>query len=151
MSQSLAQIYLHVVFSTKLRRQFLNHRPLLERLHAYMAGICKGLDCPAIVIGGVADHVHIACRLGRTIDVATLVRDLKRESSKWIKCEEQHLKAFQWQAGYGAFSVSPGHLEALKQYILHQEAHHHRESFQDEFRRLCRKYNIELDERYAWD
>ena len=88
-------------------------------------------------IGGVEDHVHILCRLGKTLDVSTLIRELKRESSKWIKVENRALKDFYWQNGYGAFSVSPSHVPALTKYIAGQEEHHRTESFQDEFRRLC--------------
>jgi REP element-mobilizing transposase RayT len=149
--QSLAQIYLHVVFSTKGRKPFLTDAALRGRTHAYLAGICKNLDCPAVIVGGVEDHVHILCRFGRTIEVATLLRELKRDSSKWIKVEEPRLDEFQWQSGYGAFSISPSHVAALKDYILKQEDHHRQESFQDEFRRLCKKYGIEIDERYVWD
>ncbi len=151
MPQSLAQIYLHIVYSTKLRQPFLAEPALRARLHAYLAGICDHLDSPAITIGGVADHVHLLCRFGRTHSVAELVRELKRDSSKWIKTQNQELAAFHWQDGYGAFSVSPAHVEPLKKYIADQERHHRRDTFQDEFRRLLRKYDLEWDERYVWD
>src|SRR5438876_3153897 len=121
MSQSLVQIYLHIVFSTKNRAPFLQDKSFRDRTHAYLAGICKNLDCPALIIGGVEDHVHILCRFGKTIDVATLVRELKRDSSKWIKGSKAGLGDFHWQAGYGAFSVSPSHVEVLKEYIANQE------------------------------
>jgi putative transposase len=151
MSQSLTQIYLHVVFSTKDRRPFLADKEFRGRTHAYLAGICENLNCSAVIVGGVEDHVHLLCRFGKTIEVATLVRELKRDSSKWIKTEQPRLAEFHWQAGYGAFSISPSHSGALKQYIGDQEQHHRRESFQDEFRRVCKKYGIDVDERYAWD
>jgi hypothetical protein len=83
--------------------------------------------------------------------VADLLRELKRDSSKWIKERAPALSEFHWQAGYGAFSISPSHVDLLKAYIAKQEEHHRRESFQDEFRRLCRKYGVEIDERYVWD
>ena len=104
-----------------------------------------------LIVGGVEDHVHVLCRLGKTIDVADLIRDLKRDSSKWIKSEQPRLAEFHWQQGYGAFSISPSHVDALKEYIINQEEHHRHESFQDEFRRLCKKYGLEIDERYVWD
>ena len=151
MSQSLVQIYVHIVFSTKGRAPFLRDKDFRERTHAYLAGICKNLGCPALIVGGVEDHVHILCRLGKTIEVAALVRELKRDSSKWVKENGAQLMEFQWQAGYGAFSVSPPHVDALREYIENQEEHHRRESFQDEFRRICRKYGVEIDERYVWD
>jgi len=95
--------------------------------------------------------VHILNRLGRTIDLAALVREIKRESSKWIKENDPRLRGFQWQAGYGAFSISPSHVDALVRYIEDQEEHHRVVSFQDEFRRICKKYGVEIDERYVWD
>lgn len=151
MPQSLAQVYLHVVFSTKSRRPFLQDPHLRRDLHAYLAGTCKNLQSPAIVIGGVEDHVHVLCRLARTLSIADLVRELKRESSKWVKGHSPHVRAFGWQDGYGAFSISPSHVAALKNYINRQEQHHRRESFQDEFRRLLKKYGVEFDEKYVWD
>lgn len=151
MSQSLVQIYVHIIFSTKNREALLQDKEFRAKAHAYLAGICKNLGCPALVIGGVEDHVHILCRLGKTIEIATLVRELKRDSSKWIKENNTALDDFHWQAGYGAFSVSPSHIDALVKYIRNQEEHHHRESFQDEFRWICKKYGVEFDERYVWE
>lgn len=151
MGQSLAQIYVHIIFSTKHRKPFLKETELRTKLYAYLAGICKKQDCPALIIGGVEDHVHILCRLGKTIEVATLIREVKRGSSLWIKVQRKDLQDFHWQDGYGAFSVSPSHVPDLKEYIANQEEHHRRESFQDEFRRICKKYGVEIDERYVWD
>jgi putative transposase len=151
MPQSLAQIYIHLVFSTKARARFFRDRAIQERVHAYLAGTCNNLGCPALIVGGVEDHVHILCRLEKTVSVSVLIRELKRESSKWIKDQSAEFKDFYWQLGYGAFSISPGHVEALKTYIANQEEHHKTETFQDEFRRLLAKYNIEYDERYVWD
>jgi REP element-mobilizing transposase RayT len=121
------------------------------RTFSYLAGICKNQNCPAIRIGGIEDHVHVLCRLAKTMDVATLIREIKRDSSKWVKEQQPQLADFHWQDGYGAFSLSPGHVDDLIVYIDNQEEHHRKVSFQDEFRRLCRLYGVELDERYAWD
>jgi putative transposase len=151
MPQSLAQIYVHIVFSTKERRNFLQDRSMRDECHKYLGGTCNNLGCPVLCVGGVADHVHILCRLGRTMSVADLVKELKRDSSQWLKTKAPDLANFYWQSGYGAFSVSPGHVEALRIYIANQEEHHRTESFQDEFRRLLTKYGIEWDERYVWD
>ena len=151
MSQSLVQIYVHIVFSTKNRQPFLPDSIFRNRVHAYLAEICKKLESPAIIVGGVADHVHCLCRLSKTSDVSSLIRDLKRDSTNWIKLENPRLHDFHWQNGYGAFSVSPGHVEPLKEYIANQEEHHKTESFQNEFRRVCGKYGVEIDEKYVWD
>ena len=151
MPQSLVQIYVHIVYSTKHRQPFLIDVAFRDRIHAYLAGICKNLDSPALLVGGVEDHVHLLCRLSKSIAMADLIRDLKRDSSKWIKTEQPPLGDFHWQKGYGAFSISPGHVEPLKTYIANQVEHHRSVSFQDEFRELCKKYEIEIDERYVWD
>ena len=151
MPQSLAQIYLHLVFSTKDRRPFLQDPSIRAETHQYLGGICNNLDCPVLRVGGVEDHVHILCRLNKTMTIADLVRELKRESSQWIKMKGPALADFYWQSGYGAFSVSPGHVEVLREYIANQVEHHRTETFQDELRRLLTKYGVQWDERYVWD
>jgi putative transposase len=151
MSQSLTQIYVHLVFSTQGRRPFLQDPIVRGRMHGYLQGICEKQKSPSIAVGGVEDHVHIACRLGKTMDVSELIKALKHGSSIWIKSEFENQKLFYWQNGYGAFSVSPSHVPALKEYIHNQEEHHRHESFQDEFRRLLKIYEVEYDERYVWD
>jgi REP element-mobilizing transposase RayT len=142
---------LHIVFSTKGRRAYLQDPALRTELHNYLGGACRNQGSPSVIIGGVADHVHILCRLSRTGSVADLVKELKRESSAWLKTKSPQLAEFHWQDGYGAFSISPSHVEALRKYIAGQEEHHKAESFQDELRRLLAKYGIEYDDRYVWD
>jgi REP element-mobilizing transposase RayT len=120
-------------------------------MHIYLKGICDNLDSPSLIVGGVEDHVHIACRLSKSLGVSKLIAELKKGSSSWVKDEFPNMVSFYWQNGYGAFSVSPSHLAVLTEYIQNQEEHHRRESFQLEFRRLLRKYEVEYDERYVWD
>ncbi len=151
MPQSLAQIYLHLVFSTKDRTPYLKDSAIRSEAHKYLGGTCNKLQCPVPVVGGVADHVHILCRFGRTTSVSGLVKELKCDSSAWVKSKAASMKDFYWQNGYGAFSVSPSHVEDLRACILNQEEHHRKESFQEEFRRLLAKYELEWDERYVWD
>jgi REP element-mobilizing transposase RayT len=143
MSQSLGQIYVHIVFSTKDRRPFLTDLAIRDEMHRVLGGICNDLRSAVLTIGGVEDHVYILCRLGKTCSPAELIKELKRESSLWVKTKGQEFVDFHWQGGYGAFSVSPGHVEALRQYIANQEEHHRTETFQEEFRRLLRKYGVE--------
>ena len=151
MSQSLSKIYLHLIFSTKDRIPYLTDRGLRREVHAYLAGACRDLGSPSIAVGGVEDHVHMLFYMSRTSPVSDLVAELKRESSKWIKSKDSSLASFYWQKGYGVFSISPAHVEALTSYIANQESHHRNESFQDEYRRLLRKYDVEFDERYVWN
>ena len=154
MSQSLSQLYTHIIYSTKHRETFLADKPFAQEVHAYLSGICRNLNSPSILVGGAADHIHILCNLARDITIQDFLRELKRESTKWIKrtkTESLYLSKFSWQAGYGAFSISPSHVGPLKRYILNQEEHHKRENFQDELRRFLRKYGVQYDERYIWD
>jgi putative transposase len=139
------------VFSTKNRQPFLQNPALRAEMHRYLGGTCRALDSPSLIVGGVADHVHLLCRLSRTHTVAEFIRELKRESSKWVKDKDAELADFHWQGGYGVFSISPAHVKALTAYIANQEEHHKKETYQDEFRRILTKYGVEYDERYVWD
>jgi len=114
-------------------------------------GTCRGLGCPAHELGGTDDHVHIFFSLSRTITVAKVVEEVKKNSSKWIKTRGDAYRDFAWQSGYGVFSIGQSGFDALRRYIQDQKEHHHQVSFQDEFRALCRRYGVEIDERYVWD
>jgi len=151
MPQSLARVVLHVVFSTKNRVPFLRDAAVRARMHAYLAGVLQHIGCNPILVNGVEDHVHILCNLSRTVPIAQLVEEAKKATSKWMKEQGPEYRDFFWQGGYGAFSVSQSKVEPVRAYVARQEEHHHKVTFQDEFRALCRKHGIEIDERYVWD
>jgi REP element-mobilizing transposase RayT len=151
MSQSLAKILVHTVFSTKDRAPFLRDRELREQLHHYLGGILSKLDCQPIIVGGVEDHVHFLCSLSRTREPSAMVKEVKRGSSLWLKGRSPELRDFAWQSGYGIFSIGVSQIESVRSYIAEQEEHHKKVSFQDEFRLFLRKYEIPFDERHIWD
>jgi putative transposase len=151
MPQSLSAVYIHLVFSTKDRRPLLRDKSTREGLHAYLGSVSKQIDCPPILVGGFEDHVHLLCRFGRTITQAEWVKEVKRISNRWLKNQGPGWADFEWQAGYGDFSVSASNLEQVKAYIANQEEHHRTIGFQDEFRTFLRKHEIEWDEQYVWD
>ena len=151
MPQSLSAVYIHLTFSTKDRRPFLADKTVREALHRQLGRISKELDCDPMLVGGVADHVHVLARLGRTITLADWVKELKRVSSLWMKEQGSAYADFRWQAGYACFSVSMSNVNLVKAYIANQEEHHRKKSFEDELRELLRKHEIEFDERYVWD
>ena len=151
MPQSLSNVLLHIVFSTKHRRPFLELPEVQDVMTGYLVGTLRNLKCPSLIVGVVEDHVHILCNLARTITIAKLIAELKASSSGRIKEEASALRSFYWQNGYGAFSVSQSNVESVKQYIASQEEHHRKMTFQEEFRLLLRRHNIEFDERYVWD
>jgi REP element-mobilizing transposase RayT len=151
MPQSHARIVLHVAFSTKHRTPSLADPDIRTRLYAYIAVVLQGIKCEPILINGAEDHVHILCNFSRTITIADLIETMKTTSSRWIKDQGPKYEEFYWQRGYGAFSVSQSKVDEVRVYIANQEEHHRHVSFQDEFRALCRKHGIEIDERYVWD
>ena len=122
-----------------------------EKLHAELGGISKILECPALLVSGVEDHVHLLCRFGRTITQAEWVKELKRVSNAWLKDQGRDYADFEWQGGYSDFSVSKSNIEQVQKYIANQEEHHRKISFQDELRTLLRKHGVEFDEHYLWD
>ena len=151
MPQSLSAVYVHLVFATKHRAPLLTDAGLRAEMHHYLAGISNGLDCPALDVGGVADHVHILARLGRTQSQADWVKELKRASTVWLKTRAPTLADFAWQVGYGAFSVSASQVGKARRYVAGQEEHHRQTTFQDEFRALLRAHDVAWDERYVWE
>ena len=135
MPQSLSSILIHLVFSTKNRKPFIT--PTVEvELHPYMATILRELKSPSLGIDGTTDHVHIL---------------FKTSTSKWIKTKGREFKTFQWQRGYGSFSIGQSNVAAMRRYIRNQKTHHRRLTFQDEYRKFLKAYGIYYDERYVWD
>jgi REP element-mobilizing transposase RayT len=149
MPQSLAALYVNLVYSTKERAPalFAEWRP---RLFEVMGGIARNKDCVLLEAGGILDHVHALVSLHRQECVADLVRDLKANSSNWIHHSIANLTDFAWQAGYAAFTVGYRELPEARKYIREQEKHHSGISFQDEMRFLFSEHGVECDERYVW-
>jgi REP element-mobilizing transposase RayT len=151
MPQSLAKMWIHLIFSTKKRYPFLTDKQIRLDTQGYLATVLRNHDCETLIVGGVEDHIHALFSLSRNYSIADIVKDLKVASSKSIKEKLPALKKFGWQSGYGAFSVSQSHLDQVTRYIERQEEHHMRVTFQDEYRAFLKKYRVEYDERYVWD
>jgi REP element-mobilizing transposase RayT len=152
MPQSIARVPVHIVYSTKNRKPWLDSSDLRDELYAYKATLLKNnVDSPAIIIGGVEDHIHVLCLLSRKFAIMKVVEEAKKETTKWLKRRDKRFSDFAWQSGYGIFGVSESNIPQVKRYIENQAEHHNQISFQDEYRVLCKKHGIELDERYAWD
>lgn len=150
MPQSLAKIYIHLVFSTKNRHSFLPRDPFGD-LHKYARGIFQDLKCHLLEMNNVVDHVHMIFDLHRTVDIAEVVMHVKKGTSRWLKEQSHQFDKFSWQDGYGAFSLGQSQLPAAIEYLCAQQERHRRVSFQDEFRSLLEAYEIDFDERYVWD
>jgi len=150
MPQSLANVLVHLIFSTKNRHPLIRS-DVEDELYRYLVSVCRACDCPAHQVGGTENHVHIVCSLSRTTTVSKLIEEIKKSSSKWIKTKGGRCAKFSWQNGYGAFSIGQSQLPAVKRYIARQKEHHRKKTFQEEFREFLVKYRIQYDERYVWD
>jgi REP element-mobilizing transposase RayT len=150
MPQSITKILIHIVFSTKHRKDLI--WPSIEaELYAYINGIIENHGCKLIIANGTADHSHFLISIGRSIAVGELIGDMKRGSSKWIKTKGPEYDRFYWQEGYGAFSVGQSQVGDVIAYISRQKEHHGKIDFKNEFRGLMDRYEAEYDERYVWD
>lgn len=150
MPQSFAKINVHLVFSTKDRRPIINASWRSE-LHALLGGLVNQSGGQSLIVGGVADHVHLLFDLGRRITLADLVRILKSSTTPWVRRDRALDPTFSWQAGYSAFSVSESIVPSVKRYIANQEEHHRTQTYQDEVREWLKKQRMKWDERYIWD
>lgn len=154
MGQSLSQLYVHITFSTKGRQSFIQTE-VKDELHRYLAGILKKLDCPALIINSMPDHIHILFRLSKNYALAKVVEEIKKGSSKWMKTKltiKKNKPAFSQQIGYSAFSVSSSRLNAVQKYISDQEKHHKEFSFKEEIERFMKEYNLtDYNPKYFWN
>ncbi len=150
MPQSLSQIILHVIFSTKSRRPSIDDT-IIKELHAYLATVSRDQGWECYRVGGVEDHVHLLVRQPRTEKLSGFIGHLKRNSSKWMHTKGVPYGDFAWQDGYGAFSIGYSQMESVITYIDGQKEHHKKFTFQEEYQLVLQKYNVECDEKYVWD
>ena len=148
MPQSLSQVYIHCIFSTK-KSKLLIRDEIRRDLQSYIIGVFSNLGSYVYEIYANPDHIHILFALPRTITIASLISKIKTSSSKWIKTKG--ISDFSWQNGYGTFSVSSSKLDVVKRYILNQKEHHKRVTFKEEYISFLKEYHISYDERYVWD
>lgn len=150
MAQTLVQIFIHVVFSTKNRAEMITTE-IEPELFAYIGGVASNNNSKLIAANGTANHIHLLILLSKTIGISEIVGDIKRNSSRWIKTKGGAFKTFGWQDGFAAFSVGQTQVPMVKDYIANQKQKHDRQKFEEEMRMFYDKYEIEYDERYVWD
>ena len=150
MGNSLVKIDVHLIFHIKSTGIKMRECDLNE-IFAYVGGIIKGVNGLPIEIGGRPDHIHILASLPKTMSLSEFVRVIKSNSSKWIKGLDERYKLFEWQEGYGAFSISSSLLDKTIQYIRMQEEHHKKRNAKEEFKLFLDVYKMEYDDRYLID
>ena len=150
MPQSLANVLVHIVFSTRDRKSLIPSN-IEDSLHRYVAIVCADNGCLARQIGGMPDHIHLLVSLSRNITISQFVNKVKSHSSRWIKKQSPLYKDFSWQHGYGAFSIGESGYHRAVRYIANQKEHHTTLSFKEEYLLLLKKYGVDYDERYLWE
>ena len=149
MASSLVKINIHLIFhvkstSVKMRTEHL------EEIFRYIGGVVKHIGGVPIVVGGMPDHVHILTSLPKTMSVSDFTREIKAGSSKWMESLNPCYEKFEWQEGYGAFSVSASQIDKTARYIGGQAEHHQKRTFQEEYKQFLAAYGIQYDERFAF-
>ncbi len=147
---SFTQLNYHIVFGTKYRRNTIE-KTFKKQLYEYIGGTIRAKNGHSIEIGGVADHVHILARLSPSLAIADVVRDIKANSSRWMNERSENRLPFEWQKGYGAFTVSFSNIESVQRYVQTQEEHHRTKSFQEEYIEFLNRHEIEFRLEYLFE
>jgi REP element-mobilizing transposase RayT len=148
MAHTYSSSLFHCVFSTKERQRSIAPE-LQERLWAYMGGIARENEMKALAVGGMEDHVHLLLSLPSSLSIAEAMRKIKSGSSRWLH-ESCGLAGFEWQTGYGAFTIGWSQVDATVAYIAGQKEHHRKRDFQAEFLAMLEQHRITYDLRYVW-
>ena len=148
MSHTSGNILLHFIVSTHGRLPSIKSE-FRDDLFAYLGGIVRQMDSTALIVNGVADHVHMLIRARPAHSAAEIARVVKTNSSRWVR--EKYSSDFRWQTGYGVFSVSESSVAQVTQYITSQEEHHRKRSFQEEYVAFLKKNHVEYDPKFIWD
>ena len=149
MAQTLVALLVHVVFSTKNRANLI--APEIEtELYSYFGGILKGRGSRLLAAGGTSNHVHLLISRSKNDALPPMMQELKKSTSKWIKTRDINSVGFQWQEGYGAFTIGASQIPLLRSYLARQKLHHQKRGFEDELLSLVEKYGVEYDPKYVW-
>lgn len=150
MPSSWTQNYCHLIFSTKNRLPLIGPE-LHERLYPFFGGIAKSLRAQLLAGNGMPDHVHLLVRCPADLAMAVLAREVKARTSGWIHDTFPEHAGFNWQRGYGGFSVSHSAVPDVERYIREQQQHHAAKSFMQEFEEFLQKHGIDYDPRYVFE
>ena len=149
MANTYHQVYLQTVFAVKYRNAVLDPKWRSD-LFAVIGNLINETHCKTIIVGGIEDHVHCFLGLKPSVSISELMKTVKSKSSKYINDNKLTLDRFEWQEGYGVFSYSQSHIDAVYKYILNQENHHKSKTFRDEYIELLQAFNIDYDQQYIF-
>lgn len=150
MANTFTQLYVQLVFAVKGRQSLIakEHR---ERIQQYIAGIISKRNQKLLAIYCMPDHTHIFIGFKPTLAISDLVRDIKTQSSSFIREQRLTPFRFEWQEGYGAFTYAQSQVEVVCNYVRNQEEHHRKRTFKEEYLEFLEKFNVEFEEKYLFD
>jgi putative transposase len=149
MANTYTQLHIQVVFAVQ-NRDCVIRNSWKNELHKYITGIIENHNHKVMAINGMPDHLHILFGMRPTHSLSDLIQDIKGGSSKWINQKGYVKGKFSWQEGYGAFSYSKSHVDAVIDYIKHQEKHHRKKTFVEEYHEFLEKFEVDFDKRYIF-
>jgi len=150
MANTYTQIFIHVIFAVKGRMNLIP-KDKKDEMYGYIGGIVNNKSHKLYVVNGMPDHVHLLFGFNPSESLSDLVKEIKRNSSKFINENKWFVGKFEWQHGYGAFSCSKSHVDKVFNYIRNQEEHHKKTTFREEYIAFLKKYEVEYDERYIFE
>ena len=150
MANTYSQIYIQAIFAVEQRASLIQPA-WKEELFKYIGGIFRNKNQKLIAIGGVEDHVHLLFGLRPSMAISDLVRDVKSDSTDFIRRKRFTRRHFSWQEGFGAFSYSRSQLDSVAKYVLDQEKHHSKQSFRDEYVALLDRFEVEYEDSYLFN
>ncbi len=150
MPNTFTQIYIHVVFAVKNRNALIK-QDWEDKLYKYITGIVQKSNQKMLRINGMPDHIHFLIGMKPDCNLSDLIREVKKSSTNYIKENKITKFNFNWQTGFGAFSISHSQLDKVINYIINQKEHHRKRSFKEEYIELLNKYMVEYDEKYLFE
>lgn len=149
MANTYTQLYVHVIFAVKGRSNLISIK-WKEELYKYINGIIKNKNQKLMIINGMPDHLHLLIGLKPDCVLSDLIRDIKSNSSRWINEQKLVRGKFEWQTGFGAFSIGQSQVPIIINYILNQEEHHKKKKFKDEYVDFLNAYQIDYKLEYLF-
>ncbi|MEX2316820.1 MAG: IS200/IS605 family transposase [Pirellulales bacterium] len=150
MPSTYTNLLYHIIFSTKNRIQLISEN-WEEELYRYIGGIIRNEGGVQLEICAIPDHIHILAKFRAAVSVSEMLAKIKANSSKWVNERKLSPVKFEWQVGFGAFSVSESQAPTVAEYVRNQKEHHLKQSYQEELVALLERHGIEYDPRYLWD
>ena len=150
MANTYTQLYFHIVFAVKGRSNYISEQ-WKDELYKYISGIIANKDQKLMIVNGVPNHIHLLIGTKPNCNLSDLIRDIKANSSKWINEKKFTNFHFEWQTGFGAFTVSQSVVPKVIEYIKNQEEHHRKKTFKEEYVEFLKAYQIDFKDEYLFD